>query len=249
MSTDEGTSRRISNNILAALSPDECEGLSRHFEHVNLSQRQVVLEPDEHIRDVYFPGDALVSLVSLLSDGSTAEVNVVGREGLVGLPVFLGVGRAPTRAVVLVPGGAVKIRADVLCDAFGRGGALQSRILRYTHAALFAASQTAVCNAYHPLERRLARWLLLSSDAAKSDDLPVTHEVIASMLGVRRAGVTSAAVMLKEEGLISYNRGRIDITDRPGLEVLACECYRAVKGQLEPLRGNGSGLADSGLVA
>lgn len=249
MSTDERPFRQISNRILAALSPDECEGLSSHFEHVNLWKRQVVFEPDEPIRDVYFPNDALVSLVSLLSDGSTAEVNVVGREGLVGLPVILGVGRTPMRAEVLIPGAAVKIRADVLRDVFGRGGALQSFILRYTYTALFAASQAAACNAYHSLERRLARWLLASSDAAQSNDLPVTHEVIASMLGVRRAGITSAAMTLKEKGFISYNRGRIDITDRPGLEAVACECYRMVKGQLEPLRGDGSGLANSGLVA
>ncbi|HEY9285445.1 MAG TPA: Crp/Fnr family transcriptional regulator [Pyrinomonadaceae bacterium] len=249
MNTPEASSRRISNHILAALSPDERENLSRHFEYVNLSRGQAVVEPDESIRDVYFPCGALVSLVSLLSDGSTAEVNIVGRDGLVGLPAILGVGRTPMRAVVLIPGAAVKVRADVLRAAFGRGGALQSRILRYTHAALFAASQSAVCNSHHPVDSRLARWLLASSDGAESNDLPVTHELIASLLGVRRAGITCAAMTLREDELISYNRGHITVIDRPGLEAVACECYRAIRGQLEHLTGNGSGLASSAFAA
>jgi CRP-like cAMP-binding protein len=150
---------------------------------------------------------------------------------------------------VLIPGTAVKISADVLRDTFRRGGALQSSILRYTYAALFAASQAAVCNGHHPVEKRLARWLLASSDGAKSNNLRVTQEVIASMLGVRRAGITCAALMLKDEELISYNRGHIQIVDRQGLEAVACECYRAVRNQLEPLTGKALGLANTGLVA
>lgn len=249
MNTPEASSRRVNNHILAALSPDEFEGLSRHFEYVNLPRRRAVVEPDELIRDVYFPCGALVSLISLLSDGSTAEVNVVGREGMVGLPAILGVGRTPMRAVVLVPGAAVKVRADVLRAAFGRGGALQSHVLRYTYAALFAASQAAVCNGHHPVDSRLARWLLACSDGAESNDLPVTHELIASLLGVRRAGITCAAMTLREDDLISYSRGHVTVIDREGLEAAACECYRAVRGQMEHLTGHGPGLANPGAVA
>lgn len=239
MSTSQSPYHQIKNRILTALPPDEYERLSPHFEHVRLAQGQVLIEHGEPIRDVYFPGDALVSLVTQLSDGATVEAVVVGREGVAGLPVGLGADSTPTRYVVQIPGSAVSIKAKIVRDAFNRGGALQSRLLAYAHALFIEAAQSAACNAHHPLEARFARWLLASSDGVLSDELPLTHEFIATMLGVRRAGVTCAALILKQAELINYRRGSIQILDRGGLEAAACECYRTVKEQLKPLMSGG----------
>jgi CRP-like cAMP-binding protein len=233
MSTSERPYHQINNRILAALPPDEYEELSPHFEYVRLPQGQVLIEHGEPIRDVYFPNDALISLVTQLSDGLTVEVGAAGREGVAGLPVVLGADSTPMRSVVQIPGAAVKVKAKVVRDAFNRGGVLQSRLLAYAHALFIEAAQSAVCNAHHHLEERLARRLLTSSDGVGSDDLPLTHEFIATMMGVRRAGVTCAAFTLREAGLINYRRGHIQILDRGGLEAAACECYRAVKGQFK----------------
>lgn len=240
MSTSDRPYHQIKNRILAALPPDEYEKLSPHFEHVQLPRGQVIIEHGEPIREVYFPNDALISLVTQLSDGSTVEAGVAGREGMAGLPVVLGADSTPMQSVVQIPGTAIKIKARVICDAFNRGGALQSRLLGYAHALFVEAAQSAVCNAHHHVEARLARWLLTSSDAVQSDELPLTQEFIATMLGVRRAGVTCAALVLREAGLISYNRGRIRILDREGLETLSCECYREIKDQFKLLQSNGN---------
>ena len=229
----------IKNQILAALPPDEYERLAAHVEHVRLPHGRVVIEHGELISHVYFPNDSLISLVTLLSNGSTVEAAVAGRDGVAGLPVVLGADSTPMRSVVQIPGTAVRINAKVIRDAFDRGGALQARLLRYAHALFIGAAQSAACNAQHHVEARLARWLLTSSDAVRSDELPLTQEFIATMLGVRRAGVTCAALALRESGLINYNRGHIQILDREGLEAAACECYRAIKDHSALLTGDG----------
>lgn len=239
MSNSDRPYPQIKNQILAALPPDEYERLSPHFEHVWLPHRQVVTQHGEPIRNVYFPNDALLSHVVQLSDGSTTEAAVAGREGMAGLPVVLGADSTPIQAVVQIPGTAVKVKAKIIRDAFNRGGVLQSRLLTYAHALFIAAAQSAACNAHHLLEERLARWLLASSDGVGSDDLHLTQEFIATMMGVRRPGVTGAAFTLKEAELINYRRGHIQILDRNGLEAAACECYRAIKNQFKLLVGDG----------
>jgi CRP-like cAMP-binding protein len=239
MSTRERPYHQVRNRILAALAPDEYERLSPHFEHVELPRGRVLIAGGEPIRHVYFPDGALISQVTQLSDGSTVEAAVAGREGMAGLPVVWGADSTPMLSVVQIPGTAVEVRAKVIRDAFARGGALQSGILRYAHALLIAVSQTAACNSHHRVEARLARWLLASSDAAESDELPLTHEFIATMMGVRRAGVTEVAHLLREHGLISYTRGHIRVINREGLEAAACECYLVVKEQFGLLTNNG----------
>ncbi|HEV7860006.1 MAG TPA: Crp/Fnr family transcriptional regulator [Pyrinomonadaceae bacterium] len=230
---------QLKNWILAALPPDEYERLSPHMEYVQLPHGQVLIEHGEPILFVYFPNDALISLVTQLSDGATVEAGVAGREGMVGLPVVLGGDSTPMQSVVQIPGTAIKIKARVIRDAFNRGGALHSRLLGYAHALFVEVAQSAACNAHHHLDERLARWLLTSSDAVEAEELPLTQEFIATMMGVRRAGVTCAALTLREAGLIIYNRGHIKILDRDGLEAAACECYRAIKAQFKTLMGNG----------
>ena len=239
MSTRVRPFHHIGNRILAALSPDEYERLSPHFEHVALPHGQVLIAIEEPIQYVYFPNNALISQVTQLSGGFTVEAAVVGCEGMAGLPAIFGADSTPMQSLVQIPGTAIRIKAKVIRDAFARGGVLQSRILRYTHALFVAVSQAAACNAQHTIEARLARWLLANSDAIESDELPLTQECIATMMGVRRAGVTCAALMLREEGLIHYNRGHIRIVNRAGLEAAACECYRAIREQFELLAGNG----------
>lgn len=238
-STSERGYPRLKNEILLALPRDEYERLSPHMEYVQLPHGRVLIENGEPIRDVYFPNDALISLVTQLSDGLTVEAGVAGREGMAGLPVVLGADSTPMQSVVQIPGTGVKIKAQAIRDAFNRGGAMQALLLGYAHALFIEAAQSAACNARHHLEARLARWLLTSSDGVEADDLPLTQEFIAAMLGVRRASVTCAALTLREAGLISYNRGHIQILDRKGLETVACECYRAIKEQFKSLVSNG----------
>lgn len=235
MTTLQTGYRQLKNQILAALPPDEYEQLSPHMEYVQLPHRQVLINHGEPIRDVYFPNDALISLVTQLSDGTTVEAGVASREGMAGLAIVLGADSTPMQSVVQIPGTAVKIKAQVIRDAFRRGGALQSRLLGYAHALFIEAAQSAACNAHHHVDARLARWLLTSSDGVESDELPLTQEFIATMMGVRRVGVTCAALSLRESGLINYNRGHIQILDRDGLEAAACECYRVIKDQFKSL--------------
>jgi CRP-like cAMP-binding protein len=239
MSTSANPYHQIKNRILATLSPDEYEQLSPHMAHVKLPHGQVLIEQGEPIRDVYFPNDALISLVTQLSDGATVEAAVAGNEGMAGLPVVLGADSTPMQLMVQIPGTAIKVKSRVIRDAFNRGGALQARLLSYAHALFIEAAQSAACNAHHHVDARLARWLLTSSDAVESEELPLTQEFIATMLGVRRAGVTCAALTLREAGLITYNRGNIKILDRNGLEAVACECYQIIKDQFKTLVDNG----------
>jgi CRP-like cAMP-binding protein len=184
---------------------------------------------------VFFPTEGIVSLLYVLHDGASAEIAITGDEGLVGISMFMGGDSTPSRAVVQSAGHAYRLRARILKREFERGGNLQHLLLRYTQALLTQMAQTAVCNRHHMVEQQLCRWLLLSLDRLASDELQMTQELIANMLGVRREGVTEAAGALKDAGLIEYQRGRITVLDRPGLERRVCECYAVVKREVDRL--------------
>ena len=184
---------------------------------------------------VYFPTSAIVSLLYVLEDGASAEIAVVGFEGLVGISIFMGGGTTPSRAVVQSAGAGFRLRADVIKSEFEHAGPVMHLLLRYTQALITQMAQTAVCNRHHSLDQQLCRWLLLSLDRLPSSQLIMTQELIANMLGVRREGVTEAALKLQRSGLISYARGHINVLDRPGLERRTCECYEVVKKEYDRL--------------
>lgn len=223
---------RTRNRLLAALPPAEFDRLAPRLEPVALELSRVLFRPEEEISHVYFPVTAIVSLLTNLEDGTGMEVGLVGREGMVGVSAVLG-GSETKVATVQGEGEALRLRADAVREEFNRGGALQAQLLRYTHALMTQISQTAVCNTRHHLEGRLARWLLMYHDRRDSDEFSLTHEFMANMLGVRRAGVTEIAVRLQEQGLIRYNRGHVTVVDRAGLEQFACECYPVVKEKFD----------------
>src|SRR5919107_1751219 len=194
------------NRLLARLPPEEYGRIVPHLGRVEFKLGEVVYESGARMNHIYFPTSAIVSLLYLMEDGASAEMGMAGREGLVGVALFMGGNTMPNRAVVQSAGGAVRMRARVLRDEFAQGGAFQRLLLRYTQALLTQMSQTAVCNRLHEIEQQLCRWLLLSHDRLDSDELVMTQELIANMLGVRREGVTAAARRLQEQGLISYVR-------------------------------------------
>lgn len=227
------------NRLLAALPPGALEALRPHAELVALEHGQHAIVPDEPIRHIYFPLSCLLSLVTLMSDGSTVESGTIGREGMSGIPVLLDAGQTTMPTFVQVPGDAVRLGARFVAEAYEQSEAVRRLLNRYVHTVVVVGSQSAACNRLHSLEPRMARWLLMSSDGVGSDELDLTQEYLAAMLGVRRAGVTEAAGRLKAEGLISYTRGHISIADRPGLERAACECYARVRGEYERLFGSG----------
>ncbi|MEC4806152.1 MAG: Crp/Fnr family transcriptional regulator [Jaaginema sp. PMC 1079.18] len=217
------------NQLLSSLSPKEYQVLEPHLEEVSLPLGKVLYELSEPIEFVYFPNHAMVSLVSIMENGATTEVGMIGNDGMVGIPVFLGGNSTTNRAVVQIAGSAMRMDANILKTNFRRGGELQQILLLYTQAFLTQVSQTATCNRLHSLEERLARWLLLAHDCALKDELLLTQEYIANMLGTRRASVTVAAGLLQQSGLIQYSRGKIKILNRSGLQTSACECYNIVK--------------------
>jgi CRP-like cAMP-binding protein len=222
------------NWLLAGLPKEEYERFLPSLETVSLRFGQVLYHPQEPIHYLYFPDNGcVVSLTTSLEDGSTVEVGAVGSEGLVGLSIFWGVQTTPYGAVVQIPGSAMRLNADVLKRMLNELRTLHGILLRYTHAMVVQIAQTSACNCKHALEERLARWLLVCHDRARSDDFPLTHEFIAEMLGVRRAGVTEAALSFQNSKLIRYKRGHITIMDRRGLEKAACECYRVVREELQ----------------
>jgi CRP-like cAMP-binding protein len=225
------------NRLLAALPPEEYGRILPHLGHVSFALGEVVYESGGRMEHIYFPTTAIVSLLYTMENGSSAEMGVAGNEGLVGIALFMGGDTTPNRAVVQGAGGAVRMKAGLLRDEFGRGGPFQRLLLRYTQALITQMSQTAVCNRLHTLEQQLCRWLLLMRDRLDSDELVMTQELIANMLGVRREGVTVAAGRLQEQGLISYVRGRIQLLDRRGLEATVCECYRVVRDEYDRLLG------------
>ena len=217
------------NRLLAALPEPDYKRLAPHLKPVALPQKEVLYDTDQPIQFVYFPSAGMVSLVHILEEGNNVEVGIIGSEGLLGLPVVLSGKTSPARAIVQVPGEALRLPAEMLAEEFSRGGALHDLLLSYTLAFLNQVSQTAACNRAYVLEVRLARWLLLVQDRAQSEELPLTQEFIADMLGSPRAMVTIAAGALQKAGVISYRRGRITVLDRAALEAAACECYEALK--------------------
>lgn len=237
MSTTRQASSPTQNRLLASLPREELELLSPYLEQVSLSHGQMIILPDEPIEFVYFPLDCLLSLVVVMEDGATVESGSVGREGMVGLPVVLGAATTPMQTLAQIPGQAMRIKSEIIKEAFNRGGVLQKILYRYIHTVIVVSSQTAACNRLHRLEARLCRWLLMSSDGIGSEKLYLTQEFLGTMLGVRRSGVSESASQLQSKGLINYQRGQIEIVNRQNLETSACECYRAVKAEYERLFG------------
>jgi CRP-like cAMP-binding protein len=226
------------NHLLAALPIAEFERLAPHLELVAMPLGEVLYESGGQLRHVYFPTTSIVSLLYVMENGASAEIAVVGNEGLLGVSLFMGGETTPSRAVVQSSGHAYRLPGQVLKDEFNRAGPLLRLLLRYTQALITQMSQTAVCNRHHSVEQQLCRWLLLSLDRLPTNTLTMTQELISNMLGVRREGVTEAARKLQAAGLIRYSRGRIEVLDRPGLERTVCECYRVVKLEFDRLLGD-----------
>jgi CRP-like cAMP-binding protein len=223
------------NHLLAALPEADLERLRPSLKLVSLDLAEVLYESGGRQRRVYFPTTAIVSLLYLMADGSSAEIAVVGNEGIIGVSLFMGGESTTSRAVVQSAGHAYQLSGKVLKEEFTRAGAMNQFLLRYTQALLTQMAQTAVCNRHHSLDQQLCRWLLLSLDRLSGNELVMTQELIANMLGVRREGVTEAAGNLQNAGLIKYARGRIKVLDRPGLETRTCECYAVVKKEFDRL--------------
>jgi CRP-like cAMP-binding protein len=223
------------NHLLASLPPDDWARIAPLLEAVDLPLGQVLYESGNKMTHVYFPTTAIVSLLYVLENGSSAEIAVVGHEGVVGISLFMGGETTPSRAVVQSAGKGYRLRGPWIKEEFARSGPVMHLMLRYTQALITQMAQTAVCNRHHTLDQQLCRWLLLSLDRLKGDDLVMTQELIANMLGVRREGVTEAAVKLQKLKLIRYTRGRITVLDRTGLEERVCECYAVVKKEYDRL--------------
>lgn len=223
------------NHLLAALPAADFERLQPQLKVVPLALGEALYEPGIGLRYVYFPTNSIVSLLYVMADGASAEIAVVGNEGVIGVSLFMGGETTPSRAVVQSAGHAYRLTGQVLKEEFTRAGAMQHLLLRYTQALLTQMAQTAVCNRHHSLDQQLCRWLLLSLDRLASNELVMTQELIANMLGVRREGVTEAAGNLQHAGLIHYSRGRITVLDRVGLEARTCECYAVVKTECDRL--------------
>ena len=220
------------NHLLAALPTAEFERLAPHLELVPLPLGEVLYEPGGQLQHAYFPTTAIVSLHYVMESGASAETAGVGNEGVVGISLFMGGDTTPSSAVVQTAGHAYRLDSRLLKEEFKRGGLMQHLLLRYTQALITQVTQTAVCNRHHSVEQQLCRWLLLTLDRVSSRELVMTQELVASMLGVRREGITEAAGKLKHAGLISYRRGHISVLERSGLETRACECYAVVKKEL-----------------
>jgi CRP-like cAMP-binding protein len=225
----------VKNQLLTALVNNQYQHLLPHLERVELSLGDVIYSPGRNIEHVYFPENAAVSLIATMENGATTEVGLVGREGMVGLTVFLGGAITPEQAIVQMAGTALKMKASVLRHELQVGSSLQMLLLRYTKSFIALMSQSVACSQHHSLEQRFARWLLTMHDYADSDTLSLTHEMVASMIGTRRAGVTVAALALREQGLIGAVRGEITILDRKRLEGSACECYSIIREEFARL--------------
>lgn len=223
------------NTLLAALPKRHRDRLLPHLKPVSLGFEEIVYEQEELIRYVYFPTSGMISLVLVLEDSSVAEVGRVGNEGMVGLPVFLGVARSHTRALVQIPGEALRMRAHVFRQQARPGEPLAGLLLRYTQVLLRHLSQLTACNNRHSIEQRLCRWLLITHDRVQADRFGITQEFLSQMLGVHRQSVTLAASNLQKAGLIWYSRGKLKVLDRKGLEAASCHCYRAIRRQFDQL--------------
>ncbi|MDP9141610.1 MAG: Crp/Fnr family transcriptional regulator [Pseudomonadota bacterium] len=223
------------NHLLAALPIEVQERLLPHLELVTMPLGDVLYESGDTLRHVYFPTDSIVSLLYVMESGASAEISVVGNEGLIGVALFMGGESTPSRAIVQSAGYAYRLLGQRLKDEFSRHGELLLLMLRYTQSLITQMAQTAVCNRHHSIDQQLCRWLLLSLDRLSSNKLTMTQELIANMLGVRREGVTDAAGKLQKLHVIEYNRGQITVLDRPKLEALSCECYAVVKQETDRL--------------
>ena len=223
------------NNLLAALPAQELDALAVNLERVPLSLGDILYEPGTQLEHAYFPTTAIVSLHYVMASGASAETAGVGHEGVVGIALFLGGDTTPSSAVVQTAGHAYRLGKSLLLQEFNRAGILQGLLLRYTQALITQMAQTAACNRHHSVEQQLCRWLLLTLDRVPSNELVITQELVAGMLGVRREGITEAAGKLKHAGIISYRRGHITVLDRSGLEARTCECYAVVRNELNRL--------------
>jgi CRP-like cAMP-binding protein len=216
------------NRILRDLPEKEYRSIAAHLEPVDLPHGKIIYDVDQPIDYVYFPYGAMISLVTLMEDGKIVEVGLVGRDGMTGIVALMGQPTSPDRAIVQIPDGGVRVRFEVIKEEFEKAGSFQRSLLRYGYTLMRQVSQTAACNATHTADERLSRWLLMCQDRVQSDDLNLTQEFIAEMLGTRRATVNVAASNLQSAGLIRYNRGQIRITDRAGMIAFSCECYEAL---------------------
>jgi CRP-like cAMP-binding protein len=223
------------NHLLAALGQGDFERVAPHLELVDMPLGEALYESGGRLQHVYFPTTSIVSLLYVMEDGSSAEIAVVGNEGILGISLFMGGETTPSRAVVQSAGHGFRLKSQLLKQEFNRAGPMMHLLLRYTQALITQMAQTAVCNRHHSVEQQLCRWLLLSLDRLSSYELTMTQELIANMLGVRREGVTEAAGNLRRAGLIRYSRGRITVIDRERLEQEVCECYEVVKKEFDRL--------------
>ena len=223
------------NHLLHALPAGDFERVASHLELIPMGLGDVLYESGSKLRYVYFPTTCIVSLLYVMEDGASAEIAVVGNEGLLGISLFMGGDTTPSRAIVQSAGHGYRLRAELLKTEFGRFGPTMHLLLRYTQALITQMAQTAVCNRHHSVDQQLCRWLLLSLDRLESNQISMTQELIANMLGVRREGVTEAAGKLQDAGLIRYGRGRITVLNRPSLEARCCECYQVVKTEFDRL--------------
>jgi CRP-like cAMP-binding protein len=221
------------NHLLDALPTADYERLVSHLELIPMPLGEVLYEPGVKLRYVYFPTTAIISLLYVMEDGASAEIAIVGNEGILGVSLFMGGETTPSRAVVQSAGHGFRLKAELLKEEFGRFGPTMHLLLRYTQALITQMAQTAVCNRHHSVDQQLCRWLLLSLDRLASNELSMTQDLIANMLGVRREGVTEAAGKLQAAALIRYHRGRITVLDRPGVEARSCECYQVVKAEFD----------------
>ncbi len=233
----QGDPRR--NKLLASLPDIEWKRVQSNLERLELSVGETLCESDARLTHAYFPTTSVISLTYVTSDGTSTEIAAVGNEGLVGIPLFMGGAATPNRAVVQSKGRVYRLRGEILAAEFRRGDAMQHLLLRYTQARLTLIGQTAVCNRRHSIDQQLCRWLLLSLDRLASGELTMTHELLANTLGVRREGITEAALKLQAAGLIKYSRGRITVIDRAGVEAYCCECYGVVRRALDRLPAPG----------
>ena len=222
---------RIANRLLAALPKKDFEALERHMEEVPLILEEILYQPRLLISDVYFPNSGIVSLLAAANGRATLEVGLVGKEGLLGLAVFMGVNTSQNRAVVQGAGSAMKMKATAFRKECNNGSALTRILQRYSHSLLTQITQSAVCNQFHSVDARLARWLLMTHDRMGDDEFALTQEFLSNMLGVRREGVSRAAGDLQKRKLIQYSRGNVRILDRPGLEATSCGCYEIIKDE------------------
>ncbi len=228
-------SRPVGNWLLDALPSENYRRLLPHLQPVSFSLGEVIHEAGQQMRHVYFPVDSYISLLYTMENGDTAEMGLVGNEGMVGITLFMGRVKAGNRTVVQGSGEALRLTAEAMLGEFNRADEFQRLLLRYTQARIAQISQTAVCNRLHSVEQRLCRWLLMVQDRVSSKELQMTHEFISIMLGVRREGVTHAAQVLQDQGFISYARGQLKILDRKALEAHVCECYGVVKSEYDRL--------------